>query len=146
MPYEKDFCQANANKFYTKAECEEYCGKPEVDGEKKKICNRNWRCAHLCTLGPMERLFFLIFQIQSSWLQIDGNEDLFQLWISEQPAQRKFQFVKFEGHIWTYFTLINKSTIIVRTDNDYLLLNVHDLCISSHLCYRFHEIVYFPAL
>lgn len=36
VPYKVGFCQANANKFYTKAECEEYCGKPEVDGEKKK--------------------------------------------------------------------------------------------------------------
>lgn len=36
--------------------------------------------------------------------------------------------------------------MIVRTDNDYLLLNVHDLCISSHLCYLFPGIVYFPAL
>ncbi|KAM4719231.1 protein AMBP [Anableps anableps] len=26
MPYKQGFCQANANKFYTKAECEEYCG------------------------------------------------------------------------------------------------------------------------
>lgn len=54
VPYEVGNCQANANKFYTKAECEEYCGKPDVDGEKKKI----WRCAHLCTLGPLEILFF----------------------------------------------------------------------------------------
>uniref|UniRef100_A0A4W6BZA4 Protein AMBP n=1 Tax=Lates calcarifer TaxID=8187 RepID=A0A4W6BZA4_LATCA len=26
VPYKHGFCQANANKFYTKAECEEYCG------------------------------------------------------------------------------------------------------------------------
>ncbi|KAM7369127.1 hypothetical protein PAMP_013421 [Pampus punctatissimus] len=26
VQYKKDFCQANANKFFTKAECEEYCG------------------------------------------------------------------------------------------------------------------------
>ncbi|KAM6976005.1 protein AMBP-like [Tautogolabrus adspersus] len=26
VPYKQDFCQANANKFYSKAECEEYCG------------------------------------------------------------------------------------------------------------------------
>uniref|UniRef100_A0A3Q0RB05 Protein AMBP n=1 Tax=Amphilophus citrinellus TaxID=61819 RepID=A0A3Q0RB05_AMPCI len=26
VPYKQGFCQANGNKFYTKAECEEYCG------------------------------------------------------------------------------------------------------------------------
>ncbi|XP_038139532.1 protein AMBP-like [Cyprinodon tularosa] len=26
MPYKSGFCQSNANKFYTKSECEEYCG------------------------------------------------------------------------------------------------------------------------
>ncbi|XP_060918079.1 protein AMBP-like [Labrus mixtus] len=26
LPYKQDFCQANGNKFYSKAECEEYCG------------------------------------------------------------------------------------------------------------------------
>ncbi|XP_069559562.1 protein AMBP-like [Brachyistius frenatus] len=26
VPYKQGFCQANANKFYSKAECEEYCG------------------------------------------------------------------------------------------------------------------------
>lgn len=26
VPYKVDFCQANANKFYSKAECDEYCG------------------------------------------------------------------------------------------------------------------------
>uniref|UniRef100_A0A3B5R3C4 Protein AMBP n=1 Tax=Xiphophorus maculatus TaxID=8083 RepID=A0A3B5R3C4_XIPMA len=32
MPYKQGFCQPNANKFYTKAECEEYCGVMK-DGE-----------------------------------------------------------------------------------------------------------------
>uniref|UniRef100_A0A4W6ED60 BPTI/Kunitz inhibitor domain-containing protein n=1 Tax=Lates calcarifer TaxID=8187 RepID=A0A4W6ED60_LATCA len=32
VPYKHGFCQANANKFYTKAECEEYCGVVK-DGE-----------------------------------------------------------------------------------------------------------------
>uniref|UniRef100_A0A8C6SU52 BPTI/Kunitz inhibitor domain-containing protein n=1 Tax=Neogobius melanostomus TaxID=47308 RepID=A0A8C6SU52_9GOBI len=26
VPYKKGFCQTNGNKFYTKAECQEYCG------------------------------------------------------------------------------------------------------------------------
>lgn len=33
VPYKVGYCQANANKFYTKAECEEYCGKQDQDGE-----------------------------------------------------------------------------------------------------------------
>lgn len=33
VQYKKDFCQANANKFYTKAECDEYCGTVK-DGER----------------------------------------------------------------------------------------------------------------
>uniref|UniRef100_A0A3B3UVZ3 Alpha-1-microglobulin/bikunin precursor n=1 Tax=Poecilia latipinna TaxID=48699 RepID=A0A3B3UVZ3_9TELE len=32
VPYKQGFCQPNANKFYTKAECEEYCGVVK-DGE-----------------------------------------------------------------------------------------------------------------
>ncbi|XP_027880865.1 protein AMBP-like [Xiphophorus couchianus] len=32
MPYKQGFCQPNANKFYTKAECEEYCGVMKDDG------------------------------------------------------------------------------------------------------------------
>ncbi|XP_056875607.1 protein AMBP [Takifugu flavidus] len=31
VPYKVDFCQNNANKFYSKAECQEYCGKTEED-------------------------------------------------------------------------------------------------------------------
>lgn len=33
VAYKTGFCQANANKFYTKAECDEYCG-VEKDGKK----------------------------------------------------------------------------------------------------------------
>lgn len=33
VPYKVDVCQNNANKFYSKAECQEYCGKTEEDGE-----------------------------------------------------------------------------------------------------------------
>lgn len=32
VPYKVGFCQDNANKFYSKAECEEYCG-VEKEGE-----------------------------------------------------------------------------------------------------------------
>ena len=44
VPYKVGFCQTNANKFYSKAECEEYCGKPEEDGETtKKTFSYGWR-------------------------------------------------------------------------------------------------------
>lgn len=33
VPYKVGFCQNNANKFYSKAECQEYCGKTQEDGE-----------------------------------------------------------------------------------------------------------------
>nr|XP_019937184.1 PREDICTED: protein AMBP-like isoform X2 [Paralichthys olivaceus] len=33
MPYKFGFCQANGNKFYSKAECEEYCDVIKDDGE-----------------------------------------------------------------------------------------------------------------
>ncbi|XP_018536322.1 protein AMBP [Lates calcarifer] len=36
VPYKHGFCQANANKFYTKAECEEYCGVVKDDAELLK--------------------------------------------------------------------------------------------------------------
>lgn len=74
-----DFCQPNANKFYTKAECEEYCGKPDVDGEKKKSAIGTGDVHISAILAQWKDFFFLIFQIQSTWLQIDFNEDLFQL-------------------------------------------------------------------
>lgn len=32
VPYKQGFCQANGNKFYSKAECDEYCG-VEKDGK-----------------------------------------------------------------------------------------------------------------
>uniref|UniRef100_A0A672J5P3 Protein AMBP n=1 Tax=Salarias fasciatus TaxID=181472 RepID=A0A672J5P3_SALFA len=31
VPYKKGFCQTNGNKFYTKAECQEYCGVVKED-------------------------------------------------------------------------------------------------------------------
>ncbi|GLD55196.1 protein AMBP-like protein [Lates japonicus] len=36
VPYKQGFCQANANKFYTKAECEEYCRVVKDDAELLK--------------------------------------------------------------------------------------------------------------
>ncbi|XP_068190996.1 protein AMBP-like [Antennarius striatus] len=33
VPYKANVCQANANKFYSKAECEEYCGVVKDDAE-----------------------------------------------------------------------------------------------------------------
>lgn len=53
VPYEVGNCQANANKFYTKAECEEYCGKPDTDGEKKKSGD-----VHISALSAHWKYFF----------------------------------------------------------------------------------------
>ncbi|XP_068430577.1 protein AMBP-like [Clinocottus analis] len=36
VPYKQGFCQGNANKFYKKAECDEYCGVMNDDGELLK--------------------------------------------------------------------------------------------------------------
>ncbi|MCX7557817.1 BPTI/Kunitz-type proteinase inhibitor domain-containing protein, partial [Xanthomonadaceae bacterium JHOS43] len=36
VPYKQDFCQGNANKFYSKAECDEYCGVVNDEGELLK--------------------------------------------------------------------------------------------------------------
>ncbi|XP_070780782.1 protein AMBP-like [Enoplosus armatus] len=33
VPYKQGFCQANTNKFYSKAECQEYCGALNNEGE-----------------------------------------------------------------------------------------------------------------
>lgn len=78
VPYKVGFCQNNANKFYSKAECEEYCGKTQDDGEikkipygwknKRKLLYRNYKSANLSLFSF---LFFFYFQVQSSWLQID---------------------------------------------------------------------------
>ncbi|XP_034048915.1 protein AMBP [Thalassophryne amazonica] len=37
VPYKQGFCQTNGNKFYTKAECEEYCGVVKDDDELLKV-------------------------------------------------------------------------------------------------------------
>lgn len=46
MPYKVDVCQNNANKFYSKAECQEYCGKTEDDGEVKQSARRRDEKSH----------------------------------------------------------------------------------------------------
>ena len=40
VAYKKGICQANGNKFYGKAECEEYCGL-QKDGEMMKEIQGN---------------------------------------------------------------------------------------------------------
>lgn len=37
VPYKKDFCQTNANKFYSNAECHEFCGVGKDDGESDRL-------------------------------------------------------------------------------------------------------------
>lgn len=37
VPYKKGFCQTNGNKFYSKAECEEYCGMVKDDGDLLRV-------------------------------------------------------------------------------------------------------------
>ncbi|XP_072311411.1 protein AMBP-like [Eucyclogobius newberryi] len=36
VPYKRGFCQTNGNKFYSKAECDEYCGVVKDDGDLLK--------------------------------------------------------------------------------------------------------------
>lgn len=33
VPYKSGYCQTNANKFYSKAECDEFCGVAKEGGE-----------------------------------------------------------------------------------------------------------------
>lgn len=76
VPYKVGICQANGNKFYTQAECEEYCGKTEEDGElkkgKKSLVSGLLKCLSLhCRPDLTSFLSFLLFQMQRSCLQID---------------------------------------------------------------------------
>lgn len=37
--------------------------------------------------------------MQSSWLQIDSNDELFQLYIFKATSNEKIEFLKFEDHM-----------------------------------------------
>lgn len=80
VPYKVGICQTNANKFYSKAECEEYCGKTEEDGEIKKSLlwmeekRKVWDCqsAYLCAVVQKETLSLPFFFFNSFRCRVPG--------------------------------------------------------------------------
>jgi len=106
VPYKQGFCQGNANKFYRKAECDEYCGVLN-DGEfMKEIYNPQNK--HTTPRPPPAHdnnmCIFNHFQRENSWRQTEWAEETLKPSWTYHTA-RQLEAASQKPHVRTGFCL-----------------------------------------
>lgn len=137
----KDYCQVNSNKFYSKRECEEYCGVMKDPGKRHThiVC-----CNKVVSLGLGQHCHVILISLGITWSSCTD------LWNYIFPTyflwpQKLHYLSGFSLLIWCEcaFVLQEKGSSSKQTkgdENTEHTAQIRSICWSTVIHYRYHTL------